>query len=749
MQDSGGERVPGRGLRAREAERPAPPLAERTSFGIGLSTSAVLHAAFVAVALFGGQIFAADPVEEPPAASVSLLSAAEYGALISAAPGTAAPEPTPNPLPEPSLDSAAEQPDGLPASRGSPSPAGFPEVPLPPRSGESPDAIPAESNPVGDAPGPPSVARPPRRPNSGPEEREADASAPPARVAVADDPRSPDPVSSSNDPLPADRTRREDPVDAAAPEAPPAPASPVPDAAPPAEPPASPVSATRADAQQPPEIALVRAQPDAEPPSGSLLPAPEGAVEPDGVAVPAMPLPSPDDVPPASPGRSGIGEDVRPGPAPSGVAPQSDFSEDPVDVALVSGLPPPDPEADRIGLTVAPPAGSPSTSEEAARSIPDAPGPREPEEPEPGVSPPEPQEAGREGVDLAEDLRPPPSGIPTAEEARSESRDAALGSSGDRPPIPPAEAREAVALDSRSVAALPPEPERSLPTDAARAPVVADRPVAAVQSPGERIRPGIAAPVLPVGLQEILRTAPVTSRPLDPVLPDDPPAPDNAPVLSEQAPSLDSGRQGVEVAPPALAPDPTRATPPGLPGGPPASRTALSVSEAGPVAPEDEADAAPASPPARRPPDAAGPPDAIASVFDSLGAAVQNLPREQSNAGIPAVWSGSALTGSEIGYLVDKIGRCWNLRPIIGQEDAENLVVTVRVELTLDGQLKSEPSLVAPNPLPSGNSAFRVAFVQARAAVRECAPYDRLPRDKYSRWRTIEISFNPEGMLNR
>ena len=141
-----------------------------------------------------------------------------------------------------------------------------------------------------------------------------------------------------------------------------------------------------------------------------------------------------------------------------------------------------------------------------------------------------------------------------------------------------------------------------------------------------------------------------------------------------------------------------------------------------------------------------GGPAGAGAPLDFLGQAVEDLPRDV-RAGFPFAGSGPPLSGTEQSYLIDRISRCWRPMPLLGQAGAKDVVVTIRVELTLDGNVDGEPALVDPNPLPSGNQAYRVALELARSAVRGCAPYDKLPKEKYQRWRNIEISFNPEGMV--
>ncbi len=234
-----------------------------------------------------------------------------------------------------------------------------------------------------------------------------------------------------------------------------------------------------------------------------------------------------------------------------------------------------------------------------------------------------------------------------------------------------------------------------------------------------------------------------------------------------------SGRQGDNLAllPPSVAlPDnPERPEIQVVPPPPPPEQTAPEDIEIAVLPPpprnlpdtsadddEGESISVRTAPPAPRPPaqtEESGGPAEAGAPLDFLGQAVEDMPQDGGAgsrggpAGFPFAGSGPPLSGTEQRYLIDRISRCWRPMPLLGQAGAKDLVVTIRVELTLDGNVDGVPTLVDPNPLPSGSRAYSVALELARSAVRGCAPYDKLPREKYQRWRNIEISFNPEGMV--
>ena len=215
------------------------------------------------------------------------------------------------------------------------------------------------------------------------------------------------------------------------------------------------------------------------------------------------------------------------------------------------------------------------------------------------------------------------------------------------------------------------------------------------------------------------------------------------------APSDVVPREKVEVEPPPPAPEPVVIEVAALP--PPPRNLTESGNEDDPDV--SESDFVRASPPAPRPsgqPQSTGSVTGPTALLDSLGEALESLPQDGGErADAPFAALGQPLSGSERDYLVSRISECWRPLPILGQAGAPDLVVTIGVELTLDGNVAAEPILVAPKPLPSGNEAYRVAFDLARSAVKGCAPYDQLPREKHHRWRETEISFNPEGMVSR
>lgn len=106
----------------------------------------------------------------------------------------------------------------------------------------------------------------------------------------------------------------------------------------------------------------------------------------------------------------------------------------------------------------------------------------------------------------------------------------------------------------------------------------------------------------------------------------------------------------------------------------------------------------------------------------------------------------TALSVSEIDALRAQMQRCWTIPA--GAADPQNLIVTVRVWLNPDGSLGRAPVLSTGDQarLALGEPYFRVAAESALRAVNMCQPY-KMPIEKYSSWREIEMRFDPRQML--
>jgi hypothetical protein len=105
---------------------------------------------------------------------------------------------------------------------------------------------------------------------------------------------------------------------------------------------------------------------------------------------------------------------------------------------------------------------------------------------------------------------------------------------------------------------------------------------------------------------------------------------------------------------------------------------------------------------------------------------------------------GLPVTMSEIEAVRRQIERCWNLPA--GAKDADSLVVSIRVEMNIDGTPRT--AVVTDQSRMRADPFYRSAAESAVRAVLNprCHPFT-LPREKFSRWKTMTLVFNPKEMF--
>lgn len=157
------------------------------------------------------------------------------------------------------------------------------------------------------------------------------------------------------------------------------------------------------------------------------------------------------------------------------------------------------------------------------------------------------------------------------------------------------------------------------------------------------------------------------------------------------------------------------------------SQVARTVRDLNP-APTAKREAAPA--PAR-------PPAGEAALEQRLAAALQAS--TNTAAGPP---SSQPMSASEIDAVRRQIERCWNVPA--GAKSAE--VVAIRVEMNPDGTPRT--AVVENGAAMRNNPALRATAESALRAVLNprCHPL-KLPPDKYDRWKTMTLIFDPKEML--
>jgi hypothetical protein len=100
------------------------------------------------------------------------------------------------------------------------------------------------------------------------------------------------------------------------------------------------------------------------------------------------------------------------------------------------------------------------------------------------------------------------------------------------------------------------------------------------------------------------------------------------------------------------------------------------------------------------------------------------------------------MTVSELDALRQKINQCFNTGALAGTIDADKMFADVSFSLNEDGSVAGQVSIDKTGP---GSSRLLAEY--ARTAILKCAPYDKLPRDKFSSWRDVTASFTLSGMM--
>lgn len=84
---------------------------------------------------------------------------------------------------------------------------------------------------------------------------------------------------------------------------------------------------------------------------------------------------------------------------------------------------------------------------------------------------------------------------------------------------------------------------------------------------------------------------------------------------------------------------------------------------------------------------------------------------------------------------------CWNVDAVLNAPNPEKLLVTVRIQLKRDGSV-SDAQIESPKS--TADVFHRIAMNEARNAVLDprCQPL-KLPANKYNKWKTIVLAFDP------
>lgn len=101
------------------------------------------------------------------------------------------------------------------------------------------------------------------------------------------------------------------------------------------------------------------------------------------------------------------------------------------------------------------------------------------------------------------------------------------------------------------------------------------------------------------------------------------------------------------------------------------------------------------------------------------------------------------LSWSEIDYVRQQIAKCWSLPA--GAKEAENKVIEIGVNMNMDGTVRD--ARINNTGLQTDPFLRAMAESALRAVLnRRCQPF-KLPRDKFDRWKTMTLVFNPKEMF--
>ncbi|MBM10406.1 MAG: hypothetical protein CMF69_12730 [Magnetovibrio sp.] len=130
------------------------------------------------------------------------------------------------------------------------------------------------------------------------------------------------------------------------------------------------------------------------------------------------------------------------------------------------------------------------------------------------------------------------------------------------------------------------------------------------------------------------------------------------------------------------------------------------------------------------------PKNSQSSFEKSIKAALERQPSKRHNSSQP-------LSMSEIDLVRRQIGLCWNLPA--GAKGAKDLRISIHVIMNRDGTVR-EAKVIDARRMAS-DSFFRITAEAARRAVLnpKCQPF-RLPSNKYEKWQTMLLTFDPRDM---
>lgn len=132
--------------------------------------------------------------------------------------------------------------------------------------------------------------------------------------------------------------------------------------------------------------------------------------------------------------------------------------------------------------------------------------------------------------------------------------------------------------------------------------------------------------------------------------------------------------------------------------------------------------------------------DRISALLNKVEPSGGGSGSSRASAGIRSGGTNAAMTMTELDALRAQIQRCWN--PPVGAQGAEDLIVTVQMQLNQNGTVAGSPEVIN----SGSNPFFQAAADSARRAVLRCQPYN-LPLEKYDTWREVRVTFDPRDLF--
>jgi cytoskeletal protein RodZ len=115
------------------------------------------------------------------------------------------------------------------------------------------------------------------------------------------------------------------------------------------------------------------------------------------------------------------------------------------------------------------------------------------------------------------------------------------------------------------------------------------------------------------------------------------------------------------------------------------------------------------------------------------------LPAQNQNDGVDAPALETAKVAvDDIAAFRRHLKSCSSLPPGVAPTDKVRIVL--RIVLTRDGRLATEPSLIEASASVKGPALMQ----NAMRALQTCQPYTMLPPDKYDEWKVLDLAFTPQ-----